>query len=475
MHRWLAWNVLFRLQERAKGHPTFRILKEMEAADRLGKTELEQLQSARLREFLNYCYSHVPYVRIRMRDAGLSPSQICEPGDLRHLPLMRKADVRQHRESLRSDVAGKLAPYTTGGSTGEPLIFDLAKRRVASRVACRQRVSRWWGVSIGDPEIALWGAPVELTKQDWIRSVRDWSLATRLLSAFEMNEATMSRYLNLIEKHSPRQIFGYPSAIYLLCLQARKEGRDLRRLGIQVVFVTGEVFFPHQRDLITQTLLCPVADGYGGRDSGFVAHECPQGGMHVMADAVIVEIVDSDGRPVAPGERGEIVVTDLYSHEAPFLRYATGDIAAFAVRPCSCGRVLPLLERIEGRSNDSVVAPDGRIINSLSLIYPVREVEGIEQFRILQKRVDCFHVQLVRSRNFPNDGEGRIRAGWTRLLRSPLDVTFEYLPSIPPERLGKFRHIVSELPAGQNAPKVKDDLSLAGSIQCLATNRKERL
>ena len=116
------------------------------------------------------------------------------------------------------------------------------------------------------------------------------------------------------------------SAIYLLCLHARKTGRDLRRVGIRVAFVTGEVLLPHQRQLIEATLNCSVANGYGGRDSGFIAHECPQGGMHLIADAVITEIVAADGRPAAVGEPGEIVVTDLYSHEAPFIRYATGDI-----------------------------------------------------------------------------------------------------------------------------------------------------
>jgi phenylacetate-CoA ligase len=157
-----------------------------------------------------------------------------------------------------------------------------------------------------------------------------------------MNEATISRYLDILEKDRCRQLFGYPSAIYLLCLQARKERRNLHELGIRASFVTGEVLFPHQRELISQTLGAPVADGYGGRDSGFIAHECPQGGMHILSDAVIVEIIGPDGKPVAPGESGEIVATDLYSHEAPFLRYATGDVAALSTQSCPCGRPLPL-------------------------------------------------------------------------------------------------------------------------------------
>jgi phenylacetate-CoA ligase len=167
--------------------------------------------------------------------------------------------------------------------------------------------------------------------------------------------------------------------------------------------------------------------------------------MHIMADAVIVEVVDSQGRPVPPNEPGEIVVTDLYSREAPFLRYLTGDIGAMSSRRCPCGRALPLLERIEGRSNDAVVAPDGRIMNALALVYPLREVNGIEQFRICQKRVDHIHVQIVRNECFQKEGEDRIRKGWTQLFRSPLNVTFEYLSCLPREGSGKFRHVVSEL------------------------------
>ena len=335
MRRWLTWHVWFPLQELAKGHETFRVLGEMESADRLSAPDLAQLQRQRLRTFLDDCYRHVPYVRRRMQDAGVEPGQIRDAADLPRLPILTKADIRSHRSALRSETASRLSHFTTGGSTGEPLIFDLGRRRISSQVAARQRVARWWGVRMGDPEIALWGSPVELGRQDWIRRVRDRLMASRLLPAFEMNEARISEYLDLIEREGCRQLFGYPSAIYLLCLQARKQGRNLQRLGVGVVFVTGEMLFPHQRELIAETLNCRVADGYGGRDSGFIAHECPHGGMHILSDAIVLEIVDAGGRPVRPGESGEIVVTDLYSAEAPFIRYATGDIGVASTRACA--------------------------------------------------------------------------------------------------------------------------------------------
>jgi phenylacetate-CoA ligase len=221
-------------------------------------------------------------------------------------------------------------------------------------------------------------------------------------------------------------------------------------LEIKVVFVTSEVLMPYQRDLISETFNCAVSNGYGGRESGYIANECSQGGMHIMADAIILEIVDSEGRPAPIGESGEIVVTDLYSEEAPFIRYATGDIGAVSARQCPCGRAYPLLERIEGRSNDSIVSPDGRVINALALVYPLREVEGIEQFRITQKLLDTFHVQIMRNQHFRRESEDRIRNAWIQLLRSPLQVSFEYVSGFSRQRSGKFRHVISEVANGKD-------------------------
>ena len=131
MHRWAAWNILFRLHEFAKGHPTYRILREMEESDRLSASGLEEFRQIKLRQFLEYCYAHIPFVRDRMQERGLEPHCIREPRDLLQLPCMTKDDIRKHRSGLQSDIARHLIPFTTGGSTGEPLIFDLSKRRIA--------------------------------------------------------------------------------------------------------------------------------------------------------------------------------------------------------------------------------------------------------------------------------------------------------------------------------------------------------
>jgi phenylacetate-CoA ligase len=214
---------------------------------------------------------------------------------------------------------------------------------------------------------------------------------------------------------------------------------------MKTVFVTGEVLLPYQRELISQTLNCPVANGYGGRESGFIAHECPHGGMHILADATVVEVLDPEGAPVADGEAGEIVVTDLYSREFPFLRYNTEDIGVLSSRACPCGRPLPLLERIEGRMTDFIVAPDGRVLHALSVIYVLREVEGLEQFRVRQKTLDSFQIQIVKNERYRTESEARIRKGLEQRLRAPLKVTIDYFPALPPEASGKFRQVISDV------------------------------
>jgi phenylacetate-CoA ligase len=439
-------DVLFPLHEYLKDHPTSRILRDMESADRMSGSELAELSNARLRYLIRYSYENVPFVRDVMTKTRLEPSRIESASDLVLLPVMRKSDIRANRPRLRSTLAKNLVQYTTTGSTGDPLLFDISKRRIASRVACRQRVTRWYGLSVGDPEIVLWGSPVELTKQDWVRSIRDRFLRSRLLSAFEMKESTMDRYLDFMERYRCRMIFGYPSSVYLLCRHARNRKRNLRSLGVKAAFVTGIPLYAYEREMISEVLNCPVADGYGGRDSGFIAHECPQGGMHILSDAVIVETVDRDGQPVPTGESGEIVVTDLYSEEAPFIRYATGDYGVLSSERCRCGRALPMIARIDGRVMDFFLAADGRLMPGGVVFYALYGLDGIEQFKVIQKKVDQFHIQIVADHIFNKDKESLVRQRLEQRMRSPLHVSFEYLKEIPAEKTGKFRGTVSELP-----------------------------
>ena len=325
--------------------------------------------------------------------------------------------IRANTEALKSDQAKDLARFNTGGSSGEPLIFFIGNERVSHDGAAKWRATRWWDVNIGDPEIVLWGSPIELTSQDRVRQFRDALMRTKLLPAFEMSPQKVAGFIAEIQTMRPKMLFGYPSAFAHIARHAQDHDIRLDNLGIKVAFVTSERLYDHQRQLIQSVFGCPVANGYGGRDAGFIAHQCPAGSMHLTYEDIIVEIIDPEGRVLQPGESGEIVVTHLATKDFPFIRYRTGDIGVLDDQPCSCGRTLPLLKSIEGRSTDFLVAKNGTVMHGLSLIYLVRDLPGVRQFKIVQESLDLTRIQLVTDANFDPAQLPNIERGGNRRKR----------------------------------------------------------
>ena len=437
--------LLFPAQERCKGHDTLRVRRQLEETQWWPRERLVDLQLQRLRRLLTLANQHVPHYRALFARLNFVPEAVSSLDELQRLPLLTKGDIRGHSDALKSSAARGLARFNTGGSSGQPLIFWIGKERVSHDVAAKWRATRWWGVDIGDPEVVVWGSPVELGAQDRLRRLRDRLMRTELLPAFEMSAVRLDEFVVRIRALEPRMLFGYPSSLALIARHAREHGIALDRLGIKVVFVTAERLYDAQRELIEQVFGCPVANGYGGRDAGFIAHQCPAGGMHITAEDIIVEIVDGEGRPLPPGEAGEVVVTHLATPDFPFIRYRTGDVAALDQDLCACGRGLPMLKEIHGRTTDFILAADGTVMHGLALIYVVRDVVGVENFKIIQDDRLHTRVQLVTGADFAEESVAAIRTGMQRRLGADVEVAVERVAVIPRENSGKHRYVVSHV------------------------------
>lgn len=438
--------MLFPLHEKLKKHDTVEIRKSLEQSQWFSKAVLKQNQSKRLQKFIQTIYEHVPYYREMFDSANLSPVDITCSEDLAKLPFLDKTTISTNFEKLKSDIAGPLSRFNTGGSSGQPLIFLLGNERVSHDVAEKWRATRWWDVDIGDKEIVAWGSPIELGAQDKVRLIRDGLFRSELIPAFDMTEQKLLSFLSTIQKTKPKMLFGYPSVFDLLAKTAKQHGIQMDNLGIKVAFVTSERLYPYQRDNIEATFGCPVANGYGGRDAGFIAHQCPQGGMHLSYEDIVVEIIDPQGNPLPPGQSGEIVVTHMGTSEFPFIRYRTGDIAVMSDKTCACGRGLPMLEAIEGRSTDFVVALDGTILHGLSLIYILRDMESVEAFKIIQETKQHTHVQVVsKSGEVNQQMRDTIMTGFQARLGAEVSVTVESVAEIAPEKSGKYRYVISKV------------------------------
>lgn len=438
-------NILFPAQETYKGHTTLKVRKAMDDSQWWSGDKLEFLRVERLRRLLTLAGTHVPYYRELFAKLAFNPEAVATTADLQKLPFLTKAIIRAEGERMKSDIAQGLARFNTGGSSGEPLIFFIGNERISHDVAAKWRATRWWNVDIGDPEIVVWGSPIELTAQDKMRQIRDRLMRTELLSAFEMSESRLDDFITSIRKKKPAMLFGYPSSLSLIARHAEKRGIAMNDLGIKVAFVTSERLYDHQRDDISRVFACPVANGYGGRDAGFIAHQCAQGGMHITAEDIIVEIVDKDGKPVPTGIDGEVVVTHLATSDFPFIRYRTGDVASLSTKQCSCGRTLPMLEDIQGRATDFVMAADGTIMHGLALVYPIRDIPGIAAFKVVQESLELVVVNIVPEENCNPDVERLIAEGLIARLGKTVHVEVLRVNEIPREKSGKFRYIQSHV------------------------------
>jgi phenylacetate-CoA ligase len=437
--------LLFPLHERIKGHDSVAVRQHMEQAQRLPPEQLGKLQADQLREFLLDVGANVPYYRDLFKKTGFDPAAVTSVADLQRLPFLTKSIIRANTEALKHTQATHLARYNTGGSSGEPLIFYIGNKRVSHDVAAKWRATRWWGVDIGDPEIVVWGSPIELGKQDHIKAWRDKLLRTQLLPAFEMSEAKLDDFIATIRATRPKMLFGYPSAFTYIARHAQRRGVAMDDLGIQVAFVTSERLYDDQRATINQVFGCPVANGYGGRDAGFIAHECPAGGMHITADDIVVEIINEAGQVQPPGVAGEIVVTHLATNDFPFIRYRTGDVGVLDDKLCSCGRTLPLLKEIQGRSTDFVVAANGTVMHGLALVYILRDLPGMQSFKVVQESLALTRVLIVVSDAFSPDSLQLIVDGFKKRLGESVQVVIARVDAIPAEKSGKFRYIVSHV------------------------------
>ncbi|MEO6697630.1 MAG: AMP-binding protein [Gammaproteobacteria bacterium] len=449
--------LVFPLQEWLKGHDTVAVRRRMEGSQWWDAERLQALRLERLRGLLGYAEAHVPYYRVLFEKIGFDPGSLHAVSDLTRLPFLTKADIRANTDRLKADQAMDLARFNTGGSSGEPLVFYIGKQRVSHDVSAKWRATRWWGVDIGDPEIVVWGSPIELGAQDNFRAVRDKIFRTKLLPAFEMSGAKLDTFLAEICRMRPKMLFGYPSAIAHIARHAEIQGQRMDDLGIAVAFVTAERLYDEQRRQIEQTFGCPVANGYGGRDAGFIAHQCPAGGMHITAEDIIVEIIDAQGNPLPAGEPGEIVVTHLATREYPFIRYRTGDVGVLDDAGCPCGRGLPLLKEVQGRTTDFLLAQDGTMMHGLALIYVVRDLPGIQQFKIIQERLDKTRILLVTGAGFHEDSIKTIISGVRQRLGAGVQVDVERVAEIPKEASGKYRYVVSHVTIGQTASSPRSE------------------
>jgi len=202
---------------------------------------------------------------------------------------------------------------------------------------------------------------------------------------------------------------------------------------------------PEEKDFIEKVFGCQALSRYATHESGVLAQQCKQGLFHINTSGYHVEIlaIDKD-QPVKPGETGRVVVTDLFSHSLPLIRYDTGDLAVLAER-CNCQLQTPVLKNI-GRIVERIFDTQGNPIHHQVIRITVKNVEdifnSIIQYQLIQKDRSRYLIKLVLLAPVPD--ENIIRELLWETLGPDAEIEIEYTDSIPPLKSGKRPFIINE-------------------------------
>jgi phenylacetate-CoA ligase len=423
---------------------TPRRVREARARERWTDDEWSRWRSERTAALLERAATRVPHYRDLWRERGGGPEAWKE---LSSWPILGKDAIRERPASFLSDGASPAAleELHTSGSTGKPL--TLWRDREASRCwygIWEARCRDWHGLDRHVRWGVLGGQLVTRVEQKrppfWV-----WNQALRQLymSSYHLAPANAKDYLDAMTRHRVRYLVGYPSSLHALAVEALSQG--LESPALDLVLSNAEPLYAHQREAIAAAFRCPVRDTYGMTEIAAAASECEEGSMHLWPDVGVLEVLRLDAdRPVPPGEVGRLVCTGLVNEVMPLIRYEVGDLGAVAPagEACPCGRRLPILTRLEGRSDDVIVTRDGRRVGRLDPVFKADLM--LKEAQIVQESLDTLVVRLVAAPGFTERHAGELLER-LRDRVGAMGIRLERVESIPRSANGKFRAVVSHL------------------------------
>ena len=406
----------------------------------LSSAELEKMQLKRLRNLLSYADENVRFYHQRFKQAKFNPKNMKSVEDLCNIPVLTKADVQKNFDSLvskRVDVE-KCSKEVTSGSTGNPLAILTDKRSSYILGANRLRHYVENGGRLFKDKYALLTVVRKPVKRTALGSLLE-HLGIFKKVKFSTQSPIEEVLKNLVE-FGPDVIDSYPSFLILL---ARELEERKKWVSPRLMFGFGEMLDDNSRKIINSAFGTEILDTYGCVEAGDVAWECSEHiGYHINEDLITTEFV-KDNEPVAAGESGEIILTPLWNYAMPLIRYKIGDVGKPCDESCPCGRGLPLMKILEGRFEDFIILPNGKIISPLNNLTYFDNFECVAEYRIIQERTDKLVLQVVLKEGYKENVFEKFKDNFINEFGEDVTIEIEVLDSIP--RMGKFRRVVSKI------------------------------
>lgn len=410
---------------------------------------LKRYQEEKLQGLIQFSYDKVPYYHKLFKSLNLKPEDIRSIEDLQKLPILTKEIIRNNQTdfvplNLKDQ---KYVVRTTGGSTGVPLQYRLSMQDGALAFDILYANWGYAGYELGDKVAVIAGSSlIRSTKSKIIGSIKAYMMNFKEYSSFDLSEKYMDNIVIGLNKFKPKYLKGFPSSMYLFAKHIKN--RDLEiDFQPEAVFTTAEVLFNSQRELVEGVFNCEVFDQYGLNDGGVTAFECGMHkGLHIDMIRSIMEIVDENGNQLGADKEGEILATSLHNYAMPFIRYDTSDLGIVSDKKCVCGRELPLLKKIVGRTTDILEFPDNMVVSGAAVVDMFKYFsDKIREYQVVQKKQNEILIRIVKDTAYSkNDSELIIKA-FQGHVGTNIEINIEFVDRIETTKAGKWNFIIKEV------------------------------
>lgn len=435
----------------ASGDLLASLLWQLEQSQWLSADAIAARQFTQLAELIPYARQAVPFYRKHLR--GLDLKHCLRPEHWRSVPILTRKMVQQSEKELMTTRLplnhGRVTSGQTSGSTGQPITVANTDITGMFWHALTLRGHLWHKRDLRAKlaSIRIFPSNNAAPPNGAVSPV--WGLSVAMLfdggPCASLNiSATIGEQIAWLKRQDPVYLLTYPTNLAALVERMSDEGIRLPRL--REVWTISETLTPVVRAMVADRWGVPVVDMYSSQEFGYIAIQCPVSGeYHVQSETVLLEVLNDQGEPCAPGEIGRVVATGLHNYAFPLIRYEIGDYAEVG-SPCVCGRGLPTLRRIVGRTRNMLRLPGGERRWPVAGFREFMQIAPVRQFQLVQKSLQRVEARLVVARPLVQEEEARVIRHIQDALRHPFEVGLVYLDTIARSKSGKFEEFVCQMP-----------------------------
>lgn len=422
----------------SRPNPLF-MLRSLLGRPGVARAEIEAFQNARLRRLVRHAWDNVPYYRRLFERHGLKPQDIRTLADLASIPLSSKKDLQPLPTEdvvARGVDVNQLIVHQTSGSTGQPCKIRRTWFEERMLNLFRWRVKWYFGLRAMDRQVSIGLRRPSDPRNDRFQQRLLQALGLYHSSVLDCRQPPQNIVRQLRDLH-PTVVNGLSGSLWRVSLELGDA--DRRVIRPRFIHCGGEVLTPLMRRQVSEGFGAPVYETYGSFEFNIIAWECKEtGDYHTCDDALIVEVL-KDGRPAAPGERGELIATSLYSFAMPLIRFRLGDIVTRGAALCACGKPFSTIRAIQGRMADCFPLPDGRRLHPFELGILINNAPWVGKFQFLQERLDRIIMRAVPLAAPSPEAIARVRELAAQQLGPKIEFEIALESDIPLEPSGKFR------------------------------------